>query len=117
MSYVVTYISQRQLSLDTVGSTHWLDRHGLCMSKVSRKGIAVSSYMIVRYPMLLTYPFDARAQSWQMTMVHRWEQVMLNLVIQTTTKVVAKEVAIAKILRCDNLVLVKVGTGGMSTCL
>ena len=60
--------------------------------------------------MLLAYPFDARAQSRQMTMVHSWEQVMLNLVIQTATEVVAKEAAIAEVLRRDNLVFVEIWT-------
>ena len=66
--------------------------------------------------MLFADPLDTMAQSWQMAMVYSREQVMLNLVIQTTTEVVAKEAAIAKILRCNNLMLVKVGTRCMCAC-
>lgn len=60
--------------------------------------------------MLMAYPFDARAQCWQMTMVHSWEQVVLNLVIQSATEVVAKEVVIAEVLCRDNLVFVEIWT-------
>ena len=66
--------------------------------------------MIVRHSVLFADPLYAMAQCWQMAMVHSREQMVLNLVIQATAKVVAKEATIAKILRRDNLMLVKVWT-------
>lgn len=85
------------------------------VSKVCLDGLIITRYMMVRHAVLLAQLLHVRSQLRQMAVIDIWKQMVLNLVVQATRKIVTEQTAVAKVLCSLYLVLVKVSITYMST--
>ena len=82
----------------------------MCLNRLT-----VSRNVMIGDIVLLTQLLNMRSQSWQMAVIDIGEQMMLDLIIQSSRKVIAKQAIVPKILSSLRLVLIKVFIGSVRT--